>query len=419
VLKEKLKKYRQIIENFFSLSILNGLNVLLPLVTLPYILRVIGAERYGMYSYVFVVIQYIVLLDTYGFNFSVTKQISQYRDDVKYINRIYNSVIFSKLLIATAVSIVVFAFSPWIFHSEMERKMFFLGLGMVLGDIFTPIWLFQGMEKMKYITIVNAMSKILFTILVFIVIKSADDFYLLILLNSVGYLMAGVLSLILARRQFNLRLRLASLKDVAYQMKDGVAVFGSTLGMNLYRNANILILKQFVPNEVVGIYSAAEKVIKGFQSLINPAAQAIFPHFSFQFKNKSNGEKILLLKRVTLPFAAIVGCVAVVVFVFSPQITNILCGAEFADSSVLVRWMVAVLFFGEINYMIGIVGLINMNRKTYFFFAVLVTGIFSVIFLILTVRDYGALAAAWTMSLSEMLLCFLCLMGFYKIKERI
>jgi len=215
VLKEKLKKYRQIIENFFSLSILNGLNVLLPLVTLPYILRVIGAERYGMYSYVFVVIQYIVLLDTYGFNFSVTKQISQYRDDVKYINRIYNSVIFSKLLIATAVSIVVFAFSPWIFHSEMERKMFFLGLGMVLGDIFTPIWLFQGMEKMKYITIVNAMSKILFTILVFIVIKSADDFYLLILLNSVGYLMAGVLSLILARRQFNLRLRLASLKDVA------------------------------------------------------------------------------------------------------------------------------------------------------------------------------------------------------------
>ena len=197
---ELLRKYRQIIENFFSLSILNGLNVLLPLVTLPYILRVIGAEKYGMYAYVYVVIQYIILIATYGFNFSATKQISQSRDDVDYVNKVYNAVTLSKLLIAIIVSAVVFALSRFIFKSEIETMMFLLGLGMVFGDIFTPIWLFQGMEKMKYITIVNAVSKILFTILVFIVIKSADDFYLLILLNSIGYLMAGLLSVILANK---------------------------------------------------------------------------------------------------------------------------------------------------------------------------------------------------------------------------
>lgn len=415
---ELLRKYRQIIENFFSLSILNGLNVLLPLVTLPYILRVIGAEKYGMYAYVYVVIQYIILIATYGFNFSATKQISQSRDDVDYVNIVYNAVTLSKLLIAIIVSAVVFALSRFIFKSEIETMMFLLGLGMVFGDIFTPIWLFQGMEKMKYITIVNAVSKILFTILVFIVIKSADDFYLLILLNSIGYLMAGLLSVILANKQFNLRLRFAPIKDVCYQLKDGAAVFGSTLGMNLYRNANILILKQFVPDAVVGIYAAAEKVVKGFQSLINPAAQALFPHFSLQFKEKNNRERVALLKRVTLPFAGIVAGVAALVFLFAPQITKILCGAEFFDSVVLVRWMVAVIFFGEINYMIGIVGLINMNRKTYFFIAVLITGVFSVAFLLLTVQNYGALAAAWTMSLSEILLCILCLLGFYKIKER-
>lgn len=415
---ELLRKYKQIIENFFSLSILNGLNVLLPLITLPYILRVIGAEKYGMYVYVYVVVQYIVLVATYGFNFSATKQISQSRDDLKYVNNVYNSVIFSKLIIAAFVSAIVFVFSSWIFSSDIEKTMFLLGLGMVVGDIFTPTWLFQGMEKMKYITIVNAVSKILFTILVFVVIKSSEDFYLMILLNSVGYLMAGLLSIILAKKLFNLRLRLVSVKDVVYQLKDGAAVFCSTLGMNLYRNANILILKQFMPNEIVGIYAAAEKVIKGFQSLINPAAQALFPHFSLQFKERNNSERVALLKRVTLPFAAIVAGVAVLVFAFSPQITNILCGDEFADSAVLVRWMVAVLFFGEINYMIGIVGLINMNRKAYFLFAVLVTGAFSVIFLLLTVHGYGGLAAAWTMSLSEMLLCILCLMGFYKIKTR-
>ena len=418
MLREKLKKYRQIIENFFSLSILNGLNVLLPLVTLPYILRVIGAGNYGMYAYVYAVLQYIILVDSYGFNFSVTKQISQCRDNIGEVNRIYNTVVLTKLLIGILLLVLVYAFSGWVFHSDMEIKMFLLGVGIVIGDIFTPIWLFQGMEKMKYLTIVNATSKILFTILVFFVIRTEEDFYLLILLNSIGYVVAGILSVVLARKQFGLRLRLASLKDVGFQLKDGAAVFGSTIGQNLYRNANVLILKQFVPNEVVGIYSVAEKIIRGFHSLINPATQAIFPHFSLRFKNSDDSEKMAMLRRVTLPFAGVVALVSVLVYLFAPQITYVFGGAEFGNASVLVRWMVAVLFFGELNYLLGIVGLINMNQRTYYFFAVLFTGIFSVVFLLLTVHRYEALGAAWAMSLSEMLLCFLCMLRLYKIAHK-
>ena len=64
-----IRKYKQVIENFFSLSILNALNVALPLVTLPYILHVVGKANYGVYSYVYAVVQYVILFSTYGFNF--------------------------------------------------------------------------------------------------------------------------------------------------------------------------------------------------------------------------------------------------------------------------------------------------------------------------------------------------------------
>ena len=60
----EIRKYRQVIENFFSLSILNALNVLLPLVTLPYILHVVGKANYGAYSYVYAVLQYVILFST-------------------------------------------------------------------------------------------------------------------------------------------------------------------------------------------------------------------------------------------------------------------------------------------------------------------------------------------------------------------
>ena len=86
-------------ESFFSLSILNGLTVLLPLITLPYILRVVGTSNYGVYSYVYVIIQYLLIINAYGFNYSATKQIAQNRENKEYINTIYNSVIACRLLL--------------------------------------------------------------------------------------------------------------------------------------------------------------------------------------------------------------------------------------------------------------------------------------------------------------------------------
>ena len=184
-----IKKYKQVIENFFSLSVLNAVNIVLQLITLPYILNIVGKSNYGIYSYVFMVVQYIILFSTYGFNYSATKMISQHREDNVAVTRIYNAVIGCKMLIAILLVIAVVLCSGWVFEEEIGFVMFLLGTGMIVGDIMNPVWLFQGMEKMKFMTLVNSSSKIIFTVLVFFVVRSVDDFYLLILLNSCGYLL--------------------------------------------------------------------------------------------------------------------------------------------------------------------------------------------------------------------------------------
>ena len=411
-------RHKLLIENFFSLSILNGLNVLLPLVTLPYMLSVVGKANYGVYSYIYVIVQYVILFSTYGFNFSATKQISQCRDDKEAVSRIYNSVIVSKSLIALFVSLLLLICSRWVFKNEVGMMMFVCGLGMIVGDIFTPVWLFQGMEKMKFMTIVNASSKVLFTLLIFILVREPEDYQLLISLNSCGYLLAGVLSLILVYRQFHLRLHWVKWSDVCLQLKEGSAVFGSTFGMNLYRNANVIILKQFVADDVVGLYSAAEKVVKGFQSLISPAAQALFPHLSLRFKGQSVASNMHLLRKIAIPFTSVVLIVTVGVYLFAPFISDILCGKGFSECVPLIRIMTLVILFGEINYLVGIVGLINMDGQRYFFRAVIATGLFSVLFMVLMAPRYGGDAAAWAMSLSEILLFVLCLLSLYRIYKR-
>ena len=410
-------KYRQVIENFFSLSVLNAVNIVLQLVTLPYILGVVGKANYGIYAYVFMVIQYIILFSTYGFNYSATKQISQLRDDNAAVTMIYNAVIGCKTLIALVLVVAVVACSRWVFEESIGFEMFLLGTGMILGDIMNPVWLFQGMEKMKYMTLVNSTSKILFTVLVFFVVRSVDDFYLLILLNSCGYLLAGILSLVLARKQFKVRIAMPRVRDMIAQFKDGGAMFGSTFGMNLYRNAHVLILKHLASNEAVGLFSAAEKVIHGFQSVILPAAQALFPHVSLRFKGRSVKENVALMKKVMLPFVGFAFVAALFVYIFAPWISDVLCGTEFRECVPLIRIMSLVIIFGEVNYIAGIVGLVNMDRQNYFFRSVLITGVCSCLITLALVKGYGAYAGAVSLSASEALLMGMCLFGLFCNKK--
>lgn len=412
-------KYRQVIENFFSLSVLNAVNIVLQLITLPYILSVVGKANYGIYSYVFMVVQYIILFSTYGFNYSATKMISQHRDDNDAVTRIYNAVIGCKMLIAVVLVAAIVMCAGWVFEERIGFVMFLLGTGMIVGDILNPVWLFQGMEKMKYMTLVNSLSKIIFTVLVFFVVSSVDDFYLLILLNSCGYLLAGLLSVFLAYRQFNVRLGIPRFSDMIAQFKDGGAMFGSTFGMNLYRNAHVIILKHFASNEAVGLFSAAEKVIHGFQSVILPAAQALFPHMSLRMKEKNAVERASLVKKVMKPLVLLSLAAALFVYIFAPWISDILCGKDFAECIPLIRIMSLVIIFGEVNYIAGIVGLVNMDRQNYFFRSVLITGICSCLITLALVHSSGAYAGAISLSASEALLMAMCLYGLFGNKKTV
>ena len=412
-----IKKYKQVIENFFSLSVLNAVNIVLQLITLPYILSIVGKANYGIYSYVFMVVQYIILFSTYGFNFSATKKISLLRDDNAAVTSIYNAVIGCKMLIAIVLVVAVVLCSGWVFEEEIGFVMFLLGIGMIVGDILNPVWLFQGMEKMKFMTLVNSSSKIIFTVLVFFVVRSVDDFYLLILLNSCGYLLAGILSVFLAYKQFNVRLGVPHFGDMIAQFKDGGAMFGSTFGMNLYRNAHVLILKHFASNEAVGLFSAAEKVIHGFQSVIQPAAQALFPHMSLKFKDKNTKERLSLMKKVMMPLVGLSIVAALFVYIFAPWISDILCGKDFRECIPLIRIMSLVIIFGEVNCIAGIVGLVNMDRQNYFFRSVLVTGVCSCLITLALVHCCGEYAGAISLAASEVLLMVMCLYGLFNNKR--
>ena len=412
-----LSRHKTLLSNFGYLSILNGLNIILPLLTIPYLTNVVGAMHFGDYMFVLVLVQNIEIITNFGFQFSATKTISRNRDDMGYVARLTSSVIASRLLIGLLVVCLLLLFKDFVFKNESQQLLFYTSLGMIFGDVFIPVWLFQGLERMKFVTIVNATAKLLFCALVFIVVREADDYRYILLLNSCGYVVAGVLSMVLVRRQFHLHLPQPQWALMLRAVRKSVALFLSNVGISLYRNVNVLILNYFVPSSSVGIYALAEKIVKAAQSLVTPLSQALFPNLGYKLKQEGERSFFRFFWRTVGLLSVCLVLLAVLLWWTAPWIAAFM-GKDFTDASGLLALMLPVLYFGCMNYLLGFVGLVNLGYQRYFFYGVFASGTVALAFLFFTVQDWGIQAAAVAISLSEFLLSLLCIVKLVAVYRR-
>lgn len=409
--------HKRIIENIFSLGLINGINLIIPLVTLPYLIRTIGIDNYGSYSIVYAMLQYGILFSNYGFGFSSTQAIAQNRENSERVSIIVISTLMARLMIMVGVSVIMGIICVF-FYSKEYLIMYFCGLGMILGDVMNPVWLYQGMEKMKFLAIINLVSKSIFTLLIFIFIKDVSDYPLVTLLNSIGYLVAGIFSLLWGYKMFSLHWMKPKVMHIKEQYKSGWYIFLSTISMNLYRNSNVFVLGFFLSPGLVGIYSGAEKVIKAFQAIVSPIANALFPYVARSFRTQDRQGQWRSIKKFTAYISIFLLFLSLCAF-FSATFTNKILLDRLDNKAVLlIKLMSPVIIFGGLNYILGIVGLVNANEKKAFFHFVMISGLISIGFLLSTVTNLGVFSGGISMTLCEIILFIMCIGYWIKIKTK-
>jgi PST family polysaccharide transporter len=255
---------------------------------LPYIVKIIGVEKYGVIAYITSINAYFLLVVDYGFSLSATKQISENRKNNSIISKIFIEVVSVKILLLITTFIILNFMIVYIESIKNNAHLYIIAFGAVLGQSVFPLWLFQGMEELKKISIIDATSKILSAILIIILVSKEEDYWIIILLNTLGVLTSGFIGIIYAIFEFKIKINFPTIRGVLNQVKKGWHIFLSRIYVSLYTGTNIIILGILTNYQMVGNYAIAEKIVQATGSIFHPITQAFYPYLTNAYKESKN-----------------------------------------------------------------------------------------------------------------------------------
>jgi len=337
-LKTAVKNNRTIIGNFSYLSALQIFNLLIPIATYPYLIRVLGKEPYGIIVFAQAIIGYLVILVAFGFNTSATKDVSIHRNNIQKLSEIVSSVLIIKgiLLIVSFILLTIALF--FIPQAHGYFTLFFLTMWLAMYDFIFPVWYFQGIEKMKYITYLTLISKLTFLGLIFIFIKSPQHYLRVPLINAIGSILAGLSSLNIIFIQHKIPFSFQKLNVLKKYFKDSLPLFVSSVSVTVFVQANKIIIGAWIGMGEVAAYDLAEKIVQLLKSPQMLITQAIFPKTS---KDKNP----VFIKKMMLISFGIALLLFVLTQIFASTIVNILGGKEMILAVGLLRFLsIAIIF---------------------------------------------------------------------------
>ena len=296
------KDCKRIISNFFSLFLVRGIDLILPLILLPFLLNRLGAEKYGLVAMSMSLSLYLGSIIQYGFSLTATRDIALNTDNKDRLNKKFSLYFTSNLILGSFVS-VSFLLSMPFFSQIYAHKVLYTGsfLYVLFYSIF-PFWFFQGLEKFKFIAITTISIKLAYLILVFLLIKNSNDYQLVPYLNFISAFSVFIFALIYIFFYKKIKYVVPSINELKQNYIIGFSAFIMEFLPNLYNNLTVFILGISVNPAVAGIFSAASILVEGVNSVIRIASNIIYPYL---VKNK---EKLRVVT-ITIITLVIIGVI--------------------------------------------------------------------------------------------------------------
>lgn len=403
ILRNRPSSRGRLFENLFSLYLLQGLNYLIPMAVLPYLIRVLGVEVYGLVAFSQAFAQYFIIFTDYGFNFSATRYIAKHRDSSRDICEMFWQVYILKFGLLVVGIFILGALTLIVPRLRHDYSYFLWAYLAVLGTVLFPQWYFQGVEKMRYISICTGIAKILSALALFVWVRHQQDGLLAVIIQSGGMLAAGTLGFVIALREIGGPFRFVrpSLSSLRTTLGDGWHLFVSSAAISLYTNTNLVMVGLFAGNTEAGYFSVAEKIVRAMSGLISPAMQAFFPHVNALLM-QSRERALQTLAKLLRGVAGFTFLASAFLFLAASPLATLVFGkGAAAGSIVVIRWIAFLPFLIGVSNVLGIQTMLPLGFDRQFSRILIISGLINIGFGIPLIHFLGARGASISILLTE------------------
>lgn len=355
------KPNSSLFKNFLSLSLLQVANNVLPIISIPIIVRIIGPDKFGVINFASVIMSYFILLTNYGFDLTATRAIALNRNNVETRSKVFNEVLYAKLLLFGASLLIFLVLLNTLPQLRAERQVATYSFLIVFSFVLTPNWLYQGMQQLYNIAIFNFITKLLFTVCVLLVIREKQDYVWQPFLIGVAHIFVGVVAFVWAIRKYQIQLFYVPLRQVLRHLWLERVIFFSFVSINVYTYATTLILGLVQSSEAVAFFSAAWRLVIIMHTIVTiPIGMSLFPYIgeSFGISREKGIERIQMTAPFIVYLTALMGAG---VWVLAPFIITIFYGGAFAPSISVLRILCFIPVIMGLSNLMGVQTMVNLK----------------------------------------------------------
>ena len=351
-LKKRLsanKDGKALASNFAYLMVMQITGYIFPLLTIPYLARIIGVDGFGKIAFAAAIIVWFQTITDWGFSYTATRDLARNREDINRVSEIFSNVLWAKSLLALISFIILFIITEFIPYLKENQILLFITFMLIPAKILFADWFFQAIEKMKFITIFDLISKAIFTACIFIFVKEKSDFILQPLFLSLGSILVGLVSFYLIVFRWKIKILPPKYREIVKTIKNSKDVFINNIVPNFYNSFSSVLLGFWGGNIANGFLDAGSKFANITQQFINILSRVFFPFLSRNSNKHSIYAKINIFVSVLSAILLIFLAPFIIKMFFTPEFYGAVPVLQIIAFSLIFQTLIST--YG-LNYMI-------------------------------------------------------------------
>ena len=386
--------------NFVMNAILTMSSFIFPLISYPYVSRILLPEGTGKVSFATSLIAYFIMFAQLGIPTYGVRACSRVRDDRQALTRTAQELLIINLIMTALSYTALFLALLFVPRLRAERTLYLLvSLSMIFNTIGME-WLYKALEQYTYITVRSIVFKIVALIAMFVLIHSREDYVIYGGITILASSASGICNFVHARRFISLR------PVGGYRFRPhlkAVAVFfAMACASTVYTNLDTVMLGFMTSDETVGYYNAAVRIKSILVSIVTSLGAVLLPRASY-YVERGEMDRFRQITRKALNFVFLAAVPMMIYFmVFARQGIFLLSGENYAGAVRPMQWIMPTLLFIGLSNVLGIQILVPLNREKVVLWSIIAGAAVDVVLNVALIPQYGASGAAAATSVAEL-----------------